>query len=248
MTTIYCYSGSGNTYAVAEAAAQVMDGVGILPCNPVREHPASGRVGFCFPVYFGGLPRGFREFLEGFPARRDVDYFAFSTYGGAPGNALPIVRDMLRARGASLVYARPLRAVANYVALYEVKTARALARAETLRRNARDAAQEIIAGKKRGAGVRLPLIESLIKYPDPDEDRAFIVDRDACHSCGFCEKACVRGNVSLNERGFPVWNHNCDQCMACIHWCPVLAIDYGVRTVGRTRYHCPGVRLEQLPR
>ena len=38
--------------------------------------------------------------------------------------------------------------------------------------------------------------------------------------------------------GRPVWNGNCTHCMACICNCPVEAIEYGKKSVGKRRYLC----------
>lgn len=61
---------------------------------------------------------------------------------------------------------------------------------------------------------------------------------DACISCGLCERVCPTGTICLTE-GKPRWKNTCVQCVACIHRCPVRAIEYGKTTVKKGRYRHP---------
>jgi epoxyqueuosine reductase QueG len=47
-----------------------------------------------------------------------------------------------------------------------------------------------------------------------------------------------------NEK--PSWLHQCDQCLACLQWCPQEAIQYGKKTVQYERYHQPEVTLDDM--
>lgn len=62
---------------------------------------------------------------------------------------------------------------------------------------------------------------------------------DKCISCGLCAKICPESNIRMNEKGHPVWDTHCVQCLACIHRCPELAIEYGKISVGKGRYKNP---------
>ncbi len=67
--------------------------------------------------------------------------------------------------------------------------------------------------------------------------KKFTVD-DSCIGCGKCERVCPLNNVEL-ENGKPKWGDHCTHCMACICDCPREAIEYGKRSIGKPRYHCP---------
>lgn len=64
---------------------------------------------------------------------------------------------------------------------------------------------------------------------------------DACISCGLCERICPTGTISMQDRK-PVWANTCVQCVACIHRCPVRAIEYGKGTLKKGRYHHPVIK------
>jgi NAD-dependent dihydropyrimidine dehydrogenase PreA subunit len=43
-------------------------------------------------------------------------------------------------------------------------------------------------------------------------------------------------------KDLPVWGKECTQCLACIHRCPVQAIEYGKATIGKRRYVHPDLK------
>lgn len=59
---------------------------------------------------------------------------------------------------------------------------------------------------------------------------------DKCSGCGKCEKLCPLNNVKLQD-GRPVWGSSCTHCMVCIAGCPQEVVEYGKKTVGKTRYY-----------
>jgi len=75
-------------------------------------------------------------------------------------------------------------------------------------------------------------------------DKKFFAD-GRCDSCGICAKVCPVDNIKM-LKGKPSWNHKCQQCMACLHWCPKEAIQYGKMTRGRRRYHHPLIKLNEI--
>ncbi len=75
-------------------------------------------------------------------------------------------------------------------------------------------------------------------------DKNFWVD-DKCHSCGICAKVCPAADVEMSN-GKPAWLHRCEQCLACLQWCPQEAIQYGKKTVKYPRYHHPEVILQNM--
>jgi ferredoxin len=78
----------------------------------------------------------------------------------------------------------------------------------------------------------------------PKMDKSFFAD-DRCTSCGICERICPADNIVLTA-GRPVWNRRCEQCFACLHWCPEEAIQFGKKTAVRRRYHHPDISLKDM--
>ncbi|MGB6369559.1 MAG: EFR1 family ferrodoxin, partial [Atribacterota bacterium] len=71
--------------------------------------------------------------------------------------------------------------------------------------------------------TNLPFQESLQLM-----DYGFKCD-DKCNRCGICSKVCPVRNIKMVD-GRPVWQHHCEQCFACLQWCPKEAIQFGSRT------------------
>lgn len=65
----------------------------------------------------------------------------------------------------------------------------------------------------------------------------FVVS-DQCISCGKCKEACAVNNIKLID-GNPQFGAACINCYACIHRCPVEAINIKGKTEDHGRYVCP---------
>lgn len=75
-------------------------------------------------------------------------------------------------------------------------------------------------------------------------DRAFQADEN-CNGCGVCARVCPVNNIRMVDDR-PVWQHRCEQCFACLQWCPQEAIQFGSKTSGGKRYHHPDVKLADM--
>jgi ferredoxin len=67
-------------------------------------------------------------------------------------------------------------------------------------------------------------------------DKKFTVDAHKCIGCGKCQKVCPVDNIQGTP---PAWLHNgrCTSCLACYHYCPEHAINYGNITRKRDQYY-----------
>ena len=259
-TTIYYFTGTGNSLAVARGLCERLGDCRAVPIasladepGPVR--PAAGRVGFVYPVYFSGLPSVVAEVA----ARLDLGgaryVFAACTMGGS--GAAPSLRQLDRVlkRGAGrrgLDAGFAVRMPGNYVLLYDGPGDRAVERtlADAGRRVA--AIAEAVERGERTMPRFSPAgaVIHRLYYPRfidgvHGADKTFTVD-DHCTACGTCVAVCPVGNVRLDEAGRPTWLHRCEQCMACIQLCPVQAIQAGPKTAARRRYRHPAVTVGDL--
>jgi ferredoxin len=77
-----------------------------------------------------------------------------------------------------------------------------------------------------------------------ESDNKFYVT-EKCNNCGICEKVCPFNNIVLKS-GIPEWQHNCQQCLACINFCPEKAIQYGKQTINTKRYYHPEITFRDI--
>ncbi|KKN39208.1 hypothetical protein LCGC14_0745920, partial [marine sediment metagenome] len=68
---------------------------------------------------------------------------------------------------------------------------------------------------------------------------------DNCTNCGICKDVCPVNNIILID-GRPQWQHRCQQCLACINFCPEKSIQFGSQTLKTQRYHNPEITIKDI--
>ncbi len=66
-----------------------------------------------------------------------------------------------------------------------------------------------------------------------------------CIGCRTCERICPVDNIKMVKKR-PSWQHRCEQCFACLQWCPRSAIQFGKNTENSNRYHHPNIEASDL--
>jgi len=259
-TTLYYFTGTGNSLACAREMAEGLRDATLVPIAALREErqvvAPTPRVGIVFPVYFYTLPLMVRAFLERLDLSEARYAFLVITMGASPGRAVAHARTILGRSGGRLDAAFGVRMLGNYIAVYNVGDERAVEAMQT--RTTREVERIVeavraerghfdrgsLAGRALGA-VLSALLGGRFTATCRTRDRRFTVD-PTCISCGTCVAVCPAGNVRLTE-GRPEWLGRCEQCFACIHLCPVRAIQVrGTRTRARRRYHHPEVTADEI--
>lgn len=248
---LFCFSGTGNSLRVCQDIADLVGDTAILPMRPESLEKLDGtqqRVGFVYPVYYGGLPAAVGKFLDALPAQAlsSAYVFAIATYGGAVADGIVQAKRKLAAQDIALSYGNKIKMVANFVALYDMtgdvrkaEAAYGMHIAEIL--------ADIKQKYERSAGYGNPLL-ALMHGPSirgiASKDSGFEVSADCTH-CGICEDVCPADNIRL-VKGRPAFQHHCEYCMACIQHCPVRAINAGDKTKKRGRYQNPEIGSQKL--
>jgi ferredoxin len=243
MNSIYWFSATGNSLAAARRIALAIDAKAV---NMARTPPDSivndtaDIIGFVFPCFAGTLPRMVRWFVERVALPPDAYLFAVVTCGGAAGATVADLAALLQKRGVKLSCGAEVTTVDNYIVFSGgvAEPEHELARAD-------EAITRIIADIKARRVGELPGAAAGHGAPDFSAfDRDFVVS-NMCSSCGVCVTVCPRRNISL-DKGRPAFQHNCEHCLACLHWCPAAAIDYKTATQGKQRYHHPDITAQDF--
>lgn len=255
-TTIFWFSGTGNSLKVARDIAEKLGDTQLVQIRkPFQKNYdlTADRIGIVFPVYMWGLPLAVREFAEQLGAGPDKYIFAVATYGGFPAGTLPMLAKTLARKGMKLAAGFGVLMPGNYTPFYG-----AIAE-EKQRKMFDDSAAKVAAiaetvrgGKAAGCDGNNFIVNALFSsfiYSGGSKqirkaDRKYIL-QDNCTKCGICAKVCPAANIDLVD-GKPRWLNHCEQCMACLQWCPVEAIQYGEKTAGRKRYRHPAVKAADL--
>ncbi|OGR66863.1 MAG: hypothetical protein A2081_03055 [Elusimicrobia bacterium GWC2_61_19] len=251
-TSIYYYTGTGNSlWAARRLGGELKDArlAGMRRAAP--ENDDAEAIGLVFPVHMWGLPRRVIDFVGHLPAGRR--YFALAVNAGQVAGTLTQLKKIMKARGLVLSAGFGIVMPSNYIpwggAASQEKQALRFANSA---KKIKDMAGALGRGET-GPVEKGPLWQNLLLsglcYPllyrkIPKMDREFWVDAK-CNGCAICTAVCPSGNIIIEGKK-PVWQGHCEQCLACIQWCPAQAIQYGKKTPGYARYHQPEITLADM--
>lgn len=253
---IYYFSATGNSLEISRRIAKELGDCIIKPMTAqVPVEPVGGdseAVGFVFPVFYNGLPRLVKRFAEKLAIYPGTYCFAIANSGGTRANPLGMLEDILTEKGIRLSYADEVRMPGNYIVGHQTPSPENIIRLLAAAVVKVNKISRGIAGGERKPVIRKAEFWSKITnrvylYKNINVWDDEFLTTDKCTGCGLCAKVCPVGNIKMRDRR-PVWQHACEHCLACIHWCPCEAIEYGGKTAGRRRYRNPNIRIEDILR
>ncbi len=258
-TTLYFYTGTGNSLWAARILAEELIDAETLPLEayPATENKDETTcLGLVFPVHIWGMPSAILRFLEKSATRMQPAYiFALAVNGGQVANTLMQLRTVLAGNGKTLAAGWEITMPSNYIPWggpgpYEQQQKLFEAARRKIRAIAGHVKQQASLPMETGPLWQRLLLSGLA-YPLSfrhihQMDQKFRVD-EKCNHCEICQKVCPAGNITLLD-GKPIWNKKCEQCFACLQWCPQKAIQYGPKTPQYERYHHPEVTLKDVLR
>lgn len=261
-TTIYYFTGSGNSLATARRVAEDLTETEVVSIPRVfgqEIQVTSRRIGFVFPTYAYGLPRMVQEFVSLLRFTEQAYVFGITSNCGIPGPTLRQLDRLLRKKGQRLQ--------AGFSVLD--------ARSSLINDPDNDTVQKVMISANRGktpekSHMRVHDIVRIVdaEQTSPIESSSRFTDMlggllnplaaasfksmakdfwtsGSCTACGTCARVCPRGNIEIVE-GRPVWGDDCEMCHACIQWCPAAAIEFKELTHSKPRYRNPEVTLQDM--
>ena len=254
-TTIFLYTGTGNSLWTAKKLSAVLKNTELIPVTLAgkdRINTNSKNIGFIFPVHICGIPLRMVDFLNRLEADSAKYYFAVAVNAGQVAATLIQLKNLLQNKNIKLSSGFSVCMPSNYIpwggAIAQEKQQQKFN--EALDKISRIASS--ISGKEEKAPEKGPAwqniffsaINRLSFSHIPKMDKSFLAD-EKCTGCGICEKVCPAQNILLIY-GKPAWQHHCEQCFACLQWCPEEAIQYGRSTAKKKRYHHPEITLKDM--
>ena len=258
-TVIYYFTGTGNSLAAAKKIAASLGDCELVPIAPLADTtgdivPSAGRVGIVCPVYDAGLPVIVAEFAGRLSLVGTRYVFAIVTLGGTGVSALHQFNRIIQKKNNRTTDAAfAVKMPGNFPPVHRPPEGKErdeiLASADT---HLKEIAARIKKGEQVPPGFSpLSSLMHLATYrffagAVHAGDVDFSVS-DACTSCGTCATVCPVKNIRIGQ-GRPAWQHHCEFCCACLHFCPVEAIDlHSMRgTKGRGRYRHPALKVEDM--
>lgn len=214
----------------------------------------SEKVGFVFPVYSWALPKIVYDFVEKIDLSTTKYIFAVTTMGGFSGQYVtPQLNKLLKPKNKELDASYNLRIFSNNIwGSKRINPVPTKEKGEKRIKNAElklEKIAEIIRNNQKVKTKKasyFPMKGSYTKFIKEVNtmDEKYYTDEN-CNGCGICQKICPVDNIKLvNEK--PEWQHKCQMCTGCLHYCPEKAIQWGEYTLGRERYNHPYIKLKEL--
>ena len=258
---IFYFTGTGNSLYAAKSIAQHNNEKLVSISNVLNiadefyEYNLKKNeiIGFVFPIYAWGPPKIVLEFIEKLKLNNYQNNYIFSvaTCGGSIGNTMKVIKDHLKKNDVNLSSGFSIKMPNNYILMGDVDSKEIekekLSAADGTLKNINN----IIEQRRKGVFIVekgfLPWLLTGFINPmfnkNTIDTTKFYVNED-CTSCGICEKVCNCNNIKVNEK--PQWGKRCVQCLACIHYCPTKAIQYGKGTEKKGRYTNPNINIDEV--
>jgi ferredoxin len=254
-TDLFYYTGTGNSLWAARKLAKEMSDARITPIPDASGDTIMSdaeAIGIIFPVHIWGLPRRIIAFVDALEKNGLRYYFGVAVNAGQVAATLIQLKKRMQARGLSLSSGFELIMPSNYIPWGGPGPEEEQIRRFEAARSKIGRIAACCAARERRPVEKGPLWQNIlftglnrISFSHiPTMDRSFWVD-EKCNGCGICKAICPSGNIDLSGKK-PTWLHHCEQCLACIQWCPQEAIQFGKKTPRYKRYHHPEITLRDM--
>jgi len=253
-TLIFYYTGTGNSLWVARELGKKISSSKLYSMSKKMDDAIFkdvDAIGLIFPVHIWGIPHAVMDFLEKMPRESVKKVFAIAVNAGQVSRTLIQLEEVLIKKEIELSWGFSIKMPSNYIPWGGPcsKEKQAILFSDA-KKKINEISKVILEGKKirveKGPWwqrVFFTLIYKMSYKYVPKMDKSFFAD-DKCNACRICEKICPVYNIIIEKT--PKWNNRCEQCFACLQWCPKQAIQYGERTVRFERYHHPDVVLSDM--
>lgn len=256
MNRLFVFSGTGNSLAAAQEIQRSLPDFEIQRITTQTEPfipEQTESVGLVFPVYAWGMPHAVVNWIKKLKLNSHPYLFALATCGGGGAGTLLQCRKLIALQGGKLSLGAFVTLPSNYILWGDAPKPEVQ---QKMFERASEKIQSLIPliEKKQSrpmekGSVPANFFLSKILYPlavkhFKDTGKKFQIQEN-CTGCGICEKICPSGNIRL-ENQKPRFSLNCEQCLACLQWCPENAISYAGKTKDRRRYHHPEIKVSDL--
>lgn len=223
---IFYFTATGNSLYVAKQ----LDDNRISIAQAIHEEEkryAAGRIGVVCPVFGHEVPGLVREFLS--KAEFETDYFyLILTYGNRHGGAAELAQRMLEDFGIHPAYVNVVLMADNFLPGFDMEEQKWMdkkvdAQIGRIREDIGNKVEFISPVTDIDRTAHQEYLNRAAKMTKETFTSIYRIT-DECIGCGICTKVCPKKCFRMDGKK-SLWNpEGCMMCMACIHACPMMAI------------------------
>ncbi|MCP4152280.1 MAG: hypothetical protein GY757_31370 [bacterium] len=251
---LYYFSGTGNSLAIARKLGEKLDNSRLISIPRVTdgENSISGDIiGIITPIYMHRAPHIVVDFIKKIKSAKYI-FVAFPG-GGQLGKGLTVTKSLFDSQNLKLSAMFNFPMPDNYTPYGGTPADKQVAFLKNAEAKIIEMASIVNDLKEHFDSAYTSFFKTHIHpgilyamgYPRINiMDGNFFIDEN-CNGCDICQKVCPVNNVSMENKK-PVWNNKCQQCYACLQWCPKESIQSSKKTAGVKRYHHPEITVKDI--
>lgn len=253
---IFYFTGTGNSLYVTKELAKSFKQVDIKAIPKVSDiqeynYEEYSKVGFVMPLYFMGLPKLVKEFIDKIYIPNAEYIFSVVTRAYTKGLVFTEISSSLRKKDKSLSYGKYISFPDTYIRWAGASDEVAQGKLFNEAKKQLDNIKKDITDNKRhidNEGIILKAsaytVNRFWRSTLKTKNKTFKTSDD-CIQCGVCMKVCPSKNIELDGKSIK-WGEKCQDCMACVQSCPKKAIYFSEKAKNRRRYRNPNISIEEL--
>lgn len=232
---IYWFSATGNSKHAAERLSKLLDD-DMMEITHETTISKNSPIIMVFPCFFWGVPHIIDDLFKRTLWEEKDRIYCVVTCGGTIGGCDNLIAGSVSPAN-SITYALPMET--NYIIWHEIDDKdtiiEKLQQADLKIEEIATMIKEGVTGYKSSTMLAF-LTKFFFSFYKKQHFTAKFQASEKCINCGICKENCPDGAIELKNRR-PVWEkHTCQHCLKCLHNCPVECIEYGEKTVGKSRY------------
>lgn len=259
---IFYFSGTGNSYYAAKKIAEENKEplISIASCMLDKEQTQyefdlrrDEKIGFVFPIHAWGPTEMVLDFISKLKLNSYDGHYVFAamTCGGSVGNSLKVLERSLKSIGLPLHSAFSIIMPNSYMLMGDVDNEETMTRKledaqntlKVINNAIKNKAMDLFDVTKGAFPWFLTTVINPMSQKNGINPTKFYATEE-CINCGICTRVCNSNNIEMKDK--PHWGNHCTQCLACINFCPVRAIQYGKATQQKGRYVNPNISVEEV--
>lgn len=253
MSTIYYFTGTGNSLAIARQISEQLGAKleSIVNYMNKKDPIEDDLIGIVIPIYCMDIPKIVNEFLREGNFSKNSYIFGVVTCGGIDGNALYTIKEILEKKNLRFSYGATIYLPDNSIVLPTSKEKK-----DEMLKSQSSIVKKVCLDVKQGI-INTDMLHSTIKNSLMSKGLAIglksiykinskKISKSKCVKCGICQKVCPISNIR-KENNIYIFVNECLNCFACAHWCPTRAISIGKLTPDdETHYTHPNITVNDM--